>query len=203
MTRVVCWQRRGLLRLCSGIVVAIASLGLLVHAQGAKPPAAAPPPLAPVPGPVIVFETVKGTFEIETYPTIAPKSVAHIITLVNEQFYDGLRIHRRDENFVVQFGDPQTRDLAEKANWGRAQSGDPIGVAEVTKVLKQAPGMVSIAHRGDAAKGDSQLFIVIGPASHIDGKFAIVGRVTTGLDVVRKLEVEDRILKATVKAAGE
>jgi hypothetical protein len=58
-------------------------------------------------GPVLVFETEKGTFEIETYPSLAPKTVAHIVGLVNKRFYNGLRIHRVVRNFVVQLGDPQ------------------------------------------------------------------------------------------------
>ena len=62
-------------------------------------------------------------------------------------------------------------------------------------------GMVSLAHAGDATTVDSQIFIVIGPASHTEGKYPIFGKVITGLDVVRKLAVEDRIIRATVKGA--
>ena len=184
-----------------GVLVTLAAYSLPLAAQGTAQ-ALVPSP-APAPGPVLVFETVKGTFEIETYPTVAPKTVAHVVDLVRKGFYDGLRIHRRDENFIVQFGDPQTRDMARKPDWGRSDNGTPIGVSEISKALKQSPGMVSIGHRGDAAKGDSHIFIVVGPASHIDGKYAIFGRVAVGLDVVRRLEVDDRILRATVRAEGD
>jgi cyclophilin family peptidyl-prolyl cis-trans isomerase len=184
-----------------GVLVTLAAYSLPLRAQGAAQ-ALVPSP-APAPGPVLVFETVKGTFEIETYPTVAPKTVAHVVDLVRKGFYDGLRIHRRDENFIVQFGDPQTRDMASKPEWGRSDNGTPIGVSEISKALKQSPGMVSIGHRGDAAKGDSHIFIVVGPASHIDGKYAIFGKVAIGLDVVRRLEVDDRILRATVRAEGD
>jgi len=158
-------------------------------------------PTLPAPGPTLVFETVKGNFEIETYPSQAPKTVAHVIALVNEGFYDGLRVHRLAPNFIVQFGDPLSRDLAKREQWGNGTSGSPVGVAEISKVLKQSVGMVSLAHAGNPTTVDSQMFIVIGPASHIDGKFPIFGRVTTGLDVVRKLAVEDRIVRATVQPA--
>ena len=57
--------------------------------------------------PTIVVDTVKGTFEIETYPSDAPKTVAHVIDLVKSGFYDGQRIHRALPGFVVQWGDPQ------------------------------------------------------------------------------------------------
>jgi peptidyl-prolyl cis-trans isomerase B (cyclophilin B) len=154
---------------------------------------------SPTPGPILVFETAKGIFEIETYPSEAPKTVAHIVGLVNKRFYNGLRVHRVAPNFVVQFGDPQTRDMTKKPMWGTGGSGTQIGVAEFSKTLKHAPGMVSMAHAGKPQAADSQLFIVIGPASHLDGVHQIFGRVTSGMDVVRKLAVEDRIIRATVK----
>ncbi len=61
--------------------------------------------------------------------------------------------------------------------------------------------MVSMAHAGDPTRADSQFFIVIGPASHLDGKHQIWGKVTSGMDVVNKVAVPDRIIRATVKGA--
>ena len=151
--------------------------------------------------PVLVFETEKGTFEIETFPQQAPKTVAHIVGLVQKKFYTGLRVHRVVKNFVVQLGDPQTRDMTKQAAWGTGGSGSPIGVAEFGKGLKHAVGIVSMAHAGDPTKADSQFFIVIGPASHLDGMHQIWGRISSGMDVVNKLAVPDRIIRATVKGA--
>ena len=88
-----------------GIAI-IATLGVGV-AWVRRPPAAAAKGALPV----VVFETAKGSFEVEFYPTEAPKSVEHILTLVRRNFYNGLRVHRFVEGFVVQFGDPQTRDM--------------------------------------------------------------------------------------------
>lgn len=153
-------------------------------------------------GPVLVFETEKGTFEIETYPSQAPKTVQHIVGLVQKRFYNGQRVHRVVPRFVVQLGDPQSRDMAKKAQWGTGGSGTPIGVAEFSKVLKHGIGMVSMAHAGDPARADSQFFIVIGPASHLDGKHQIWGKIVgDGMSVVNKLQVGDRIIRATVKGA--
>jgi cyclophilin family peptidyl-prolyl cis-trans isomerase len=59
-----------------------------------------------------------------------------------------------------------------------------------------------MAHAGDPAKADSQFFVVIGPASHLDGKHQIFGRVITGMDVVRKIAAGDRIIRATVREAS-
>ena len=182
---------------CLVLAAGVLLFGALISAAGAD--ATGQP--TPAPGPALVFETVKGTFEIETYPSLAPKTVAHVVALVNEGFYDGLRVHRLAPNFIVQFGDPQSRDMAKREQWGTSGSGKPVGVAEISKVLKQSVGMVSLSHTGNAATVDSQMFIVIGPASHIDGKYPIFGRVTAGLDVVRKLAIEDRIIRASVKGA--
>ena len=155
----------------------------------------------PPAGPVLVFETEKGTFEIETYPSIAPKTVEHIVGLVEKRFYNGLRIHRVVKNFVVQLGDPQTRDMTKKDMWGTGGSGKPIGVAEFSKTIRHQVGIVSMAHAGNPTRADSQFFIVIGPASHLDGKHQIWGRISSGMDVVNKVEVPDRIIRATVKGA--
>jgi cyclophilin family peptidyl-prolyl cis-trans isomerase len=178
-----------------GVLIAVLALATPVMAQSgggqATPPA----------GPVLVFETEKGSFEIETYPSIAPKTVAHIVGLVEKRFYNGLRVHRVVRNFVVQLGDPQTRDMTKKDLWGTGGSGNPIGVAEFSKSLKHSIGLVSMAHSGNPARADSQFFIVIGPASHLDGKHQIWGKVTSGMDVVNKLAVPDRIVRATVKGA--
>ncbi len=172
-------------------------LALATPAMAQTGSAQATPPA----GPVLVFETEKGSFEIETYPSIAPKTVEHIVGLVQKRFYNGLRVHRVVKNFVVQLGDPQTRDMTKKDLWGTGGSGKPIGVAEFSKNIRHSVGIVSMAHAGKAAMADSQFFIVIGPASHLDGVHQIWGKVTTGMDVVNKLAVPDRIIRATVKGA--
>jgi peptidyl-prolyl cis-trans isomerase B (cyclophilin B) len=177
-------------RLGAAAAVALVT-GVLAGAQGG-PPAA---------GPVLVFETVKGTFEIETLPAQAPKTVAYVAGLVGKRFYNGLRIHRVEPKFVVQFGDPLTRDMTKKDLWGTGGSGKVIGVAEISKTLKHTVGMVSMAHRGNASEADSQIFIVTGPASHLDGQYTIFGRVVSGMDAVMKLAVDDRIIRAAVKGA--
>src|SRR5436190_22028660 len=91
---------------------------------------------SPGAGPIIVLETVKGRIEFETYPEEAPKTVARIVELVKKGFYNGQRFHRADPNFVIQVGDPVTRDVSRIDWWGRQGSGKPIGVAEITKKRK-------------------------------------------------------------------
>ena len=104
----------------------------------------------------IVVETAKGTFEFETYPAEAPKTVAHIVELVKRGFYNGLRVHRALPGFVVQLGDPQSRDCAREADWGRGRrrrAATPIGVAEMHEEAAHTSGAVAMAHPGDAGAG--------------------------------------------------
>ena len=158
---------------------------LIVSAQG---PAA----------PIIVVETTKGTFAFETYPADAPATVAHIVDLVTRGFYDGQRVHRAQPGFVVQWGDPRSRDLSREADWGRgadASSGAPIGVAEMPKTRKHTAGAVAMAHPGNPALADSQIFVTLADRPELNGKYTVVGHIVAGADVPARLERGDVIVK--------
>jgi len=76
---------------------------------------------------IIVVETTKGTFAFETYDSEAPKTVAHVVDLVRHGFYDGQRIHRVAPRFVVQWGDPRSRDLdGQQTVFGHVTEGDDV-----------------------------------------------------------------------------
>ena len=154
---------------------------------------------SPGAGPIIVLETVKGTIEFETYPEEAPKTVARVIELIKKNFYNGLRFHRAEPNFVVQVGDPVTRDMSRQSWWGRQGSGQAIGVAEITKKRRNGPGAVGMAHSGSAKDASSQFYITLRAAPTLDGKFAVFGKVIKGLDVAAKIQKADVIKKASVK----
>jgi peptidyl-prolyl cis-trans isomerase B (cyclophilin B) len=158
--------------------------------------------LAQPAGPVIVVETPKGTFEIETYPSDAPKTVAHVLDLVTRGFYDGQRIHRAIPGFVVQWGDPRSRDVAQEADWGRgsaASSGMPIGVAEITKKRTHTTGAVAMAHPGNPALADSQLYVTLRDRPELNRNYTVFGHVIAGEDVPARLERGDVIRKMSVK----
>jgi cyclophilin family peptidyl-prolyl cis-trans isomerase len=155
-------------------------------------------------GPVIVFETVKGSFEIQTYPSESPKTVEYIVALVKKNFYNGLRVHRVVPGFVMQFGDPLTRDMTRKALWGTGGSGREIGVAEISPKRPHRVGAAALAHRGDPRGADSQIYIALAGLEspqirNIEGKYTVFGQVVSGMDVVQKLQVPDVIRRATVK----
>ena len=155
---------------------------------------------SPGAGPVLVLETVKGTIEIETYPEEAPKTVAHILELVKKNFYNGQRFHRADANFVIQIGDPVSRDMSRIDWWGRQGSGKPIGVAEITKKRKNGVGAVGMGHTGDPKLADSQFYITRRVAPELDGKYTVWGKVLTGMDVVNKIQKGDILKRAYLKA---
>lgn len=153
---------------------------------------------APVANPVLVFETVKGTFEIELFRADAPKSVDHILALMKRSFYRGQRFHRATAS-LVQWGDPQTRDMSRRDSWGNGNSGSPIGVFELSKKYSHVRGAVGLAHSGNPLGADSQLYVMKAASPSLDGKHAIIGRVTAGMAVVDRIAVEDMIKNATVK----
>jgi cyclophilin family peptidyl-prolyl cis-trans isomerase len=176
--------------------IAIATIATMGAASQTKP-AAAPAAAA---APVIVCETVKGTFQIHTFAADAPKSVAHIVKLVQSGFYRGLRFHRVEKG-LVQIGDPQTRDVSLRNIWGTASSGTPIGVAELSHKHTHVRGAVGLAHPdpGSAQYADSQFYIMKIADPGLDARFVVIGQVTTGMDVVDKLEVADVLRNATLK----
>src|SRR5919112_2499767 len=143
---------------------------------------------SPGAGPIVVLETAKGTIEFETYPEEAPRTVARILELVKNGFYNGLRFHRDEPNFLIQVGDPVSRDVSRQGEWGRHGSGTPIGVSEVTKKRRHLAGAVSMAYPGSQrTAADSQFFITRRPAPELDGKYTVFGHVLRGQDVVAKI----------------
>jgi peptidylprolyl isomerase len=151
-------------------------------------------------GPVVVLETSKGLIEFETYPDEAPKTVARIVELVKKNFYNGLRFHRAEPNFLIQVGDPASRNVAMQEWWGRGGSGKPIGVAEITKKRRHIRGAVAMAYPGtDARNADCQFYIVLKAHPELDAKYTVFGQVITGLDVVDQIRRSDILKKATIR----
>jgi cyclophilin family peptidyl-prolyl cis-trans isomerase len=194
-----------------GVIWAAAAVALLVGPltaagdqatapQAQAEPAPAPAAKSPGAGPVIVIETAKGRVEFETYPNEAPKTVEHILALVKRNFYNGQRVHRVVPGFVVQFGDPQSRDVAKRDLWGTGGSGRPIGVAEINKAHTHKLGAVAMAHAGNAAQADSQMYITLAPQPRLDSGYAVFGQVISGIDVVQKIEVGDVLRRVSVRA---
>jgi peptidyl-prolyl cis-trans isomerase B (cyclophilin B) len=182
-------MRRTLMLTVLPILAGLALAAPLMHAAQTSPGA----------GPVVVLETVKGTIEFETYPEEAPKTVARILELVKKNFYNGQRFHRAEANFLIQVGDPKSRDMSLRDWWGRYGSGKPIGVAEITRKRRHVVGAVGMAHTGSAKDADSQFYITLRAAPELDAKFAVFGRVIKGLEVAAKIQKADMLKKASIR----
>ena len=168
--------------------------------QQTKPAAPAPTPA----GPVVVFTTVKGVIEIETFPADAPKSVERFLDLAKRGFYRGCRFHWV-QPAVVQVGDQLTRDMTKRESWGTGGSGPgqsarPIGVFEAGKRPIQR-GTVGLAYRNGwkPETADSQIFIMKVANPELNGKYAVLGRVIRGMEVVDKIQRDDMIKEVAVK----
>jgi cyclophilin family peptidyl-prolyl cis-trans isomerase len=148
--------------------------------------------------PVLVFETLKGVIEIQLFRAEAPKSVEHILALMKRSVYRGQRFHRVTAS-LAQFGDPLSRSMARQAYWGTGNTGSPIGVFEWSKKRTHVRGAVGLAHSGNPLGADSQLYIMKRSSPGLDGKHAIIGRVSAGMAVVDKIVVTDLIKDARVK----
>ena len=152
--------------------------------------------------PIVVVETSKGSFAIELFPEDAPKSVAHVIDLVRRGFYDGQRVHRALPGFLVQWGDPRSRELSREADWGRgpdASSGKPIGAAEMRRKRLHTRGAVAVAHQGNPALADSQIYVTLANRPDLNNRYTVFGHVIAGEDVPGRLERGDLIRKMYVK----
>jgi peptidyl-prolyl cis-trans isomerase B (cyclophilin B) len=130
----------------------------------------------------------RGTIRIALYPEIAPKTVENFAKLAGEGFYDGTTFHRVIPDFMIQGGDPNTRDTIPK-NDGNGGPGYTID-----DEFSNAPhlrGVVSMANRGHPNSAGSQFFIVHQDKPHLDGHYAAFGRVIEGIDIVDAIaEVE-------------
>ena len=151
---------------------------------------------------VIVVETTKGAFAFETYPNEAPKTIAHVVQLVRQGFYDGQRFHRALAGFVIQWGDPRSRDMGKEADWGRgdaASSGAPVGISEITKKRTHMKGAVAMAHPGDPSKADSQIYVTLTDRPDLDGRYTVFGHVIAGAEVPSRIQRGDLITRMYVR----
>ena len=185
-----------------GVVCALAIVLAMVSLTREAAGQAATARRSPGAGSVMVFDTVKGSFEVETYPNEAPKTVALVLALVKRNFYNGLRVHRFEPGMLVQFGDPQTRDMTKKASWGTQGGGTPVGVSEVSPKRPHIRGAVGAAWAGDPRNFDGQIYVVTSPQPQLNARYTVFGQVISGMDVVEKLRVPDVIKRATVKQSA-
>lgn len=126
-----------------------------------------------------------GDIKVEFYPEHAPKTVDNFRELAKKGFYDGLIFHRIVPNFVIQGGDPNTRNVNNRNGWGTGGPGWNLK-AEFNK-NKHSRGALSMARSQDPDSAGSQFFIVLKDSNFLDGQYTVFGRVILGMDVVDKI----------------
>jgi peptidyl-prolyl cis-trans isomerase B (cyclophilin B) len=134
---------------------------------------------------VAVVKTSSGEMVIELWPDVAPKTVENFKHLAQAGFYDGTAFHRIVKGFMIQGGDPLTKDPARETDWGTGGPGQTIK-AEFNDRSHQR-GVVSMARSQHPDSAGSQFFICLGDASFLDRKYTAFGRVTQGDDVLGRI----------------
>lgn len=132
--------------------------------------------------PRALLTTSKDIIELELFEDRAPRTVGNFMTLAEEGFYDGTKFHRVIPDFMIQGGDPLSRDEAKKAEWGTGGPGYVFG-DEFAPGLSNVRGTISMANAGPDTNG-SQFFINVADNIFLDGKHTVFGRVVGGMDVV-------------------
>ena len=142
------------------------------------------------------IETSKGTIMADLYDTEVPGTVANFEKLANSEFYDGTRFHRVIPNFMIQGGDPLSKD-ASNPRVGTGGPGYKIKCETHLNTHKHVGGALSMAHAGKDT-GGSQFFICHSPQSHLDKVHTVFGQVRQGMDVVNGIKQNDVITSIRV-----
>lgn len=142
-----------------------------------------------------VLETNKGTIKFELFPDVAPKTVENFVKLSSDGFYDGTKWHRVVPGFVIQGGDPLSKD-DDPTNDGTGGPGYTIPAEFNSR--NHLEGTVAMARSQHPDSAGSQFYICLAPQPHLDNNYTIFGQVVEGLDVVKNIQYYDVIEKATI-----
>lgn len=136
-----------------------------------------------------ILHTSKGDITIEFFEKDVPNTVANFLKLAESGFYDGVKFHRVIKGFMIQGGDPLTKDDTKMAMWGTGGPGykfaDELG--EGNKSNKNDIGTIAMANSGPNTNG-SQFFINVANNNFLDGKHTVFGKVVSGMEVVKAIE---------------
>ena len=137
---------------------------------------------------VATVATTRGSFEIELLSREAPMTVESFASLARKGFFDGTTIHRVVPDFVVQAGDPR----------GDGTGGPDYALRDELNPLPYLRGRIGMALSGPDT-GGSQWFVTLSRQPHLDGAYTVFGEVTAGMDVVERIEQNDRLLSVRVR----
>lgn len=136
-------------------------------------------------GPRAIIKTKFGDIEVKFLPDVAPKHVENFIKLAKEGFYNGTIFHRVIPGFMIQGGDPNTKDSLKKETYG--QGGPGYSIKAEFSDMPHKRGTVSMARANDPDTAGSQFFIVVEDSRFLDNKYSVFGEVVKGIGVTDKI----------------
>jgi len=134
---------------------------------------------------VAVIKTSMGEMVAEFWPDVAPKTVENFKKLAKQGFYDGTAFHRIVKGFMIQGGDPKTKDVAKEDEFGTGDPGYKIKAEFNNK--KHTRGVLSMARSRDPDSAGSQFFVMLDNAPHLDNQYTGFGKLIKGEDVLMKI----------------
>jgi len=137
--------------------------------------------------PLVELGTNKGKITLELFSTAAPKTVDNFIKLAKAGFYDGTLFHRVIKDFMIQGGDPLTKENPQ--DWSRHGTGGPgYAFADEINDHKMGRGTLAMANAGPNTNGSQFFIVTAATAPWLDGKHTVFGQITTGMETVTAIE---------------
>jgi peptidyl-prolyl cis-trans isomerase B (cyclophilin B) len=147
-----------------------------------------PQPPATVQNEVAVLKTSEGEMVVEFWPDVAPNTVENFKKLARQGFYDGTCFHRIIDGFMIQGGDPNTKDPSKESEWGIGNPGYMIkGETSTRPDRLHVRGVISMANSGSPDTAGSQFFICLAPVPQLDGGYTTFGKLIKGDEVLARL----------------
>jgi|APSaa5957512535_1039671.scaffolds.fasta_scaffold00162_39 cyclophilin family peptidyl-prolyl cis-trans isomerase len=146
----------------------------------------------------VTMTTTKGEMTFNLFRDKAPLTTANFLNLIKDGFYDGIIFHRVIPDFMAQVGDPLTKEAGMEARWGTGGPGYQIADEFDPELKHDKTGVLSMANSGPNT-GGSQLFITHVATPWLDGKHAVFGEITAGVEVLNQIEQGDKILSVSYK----
>ncbi len=177
------WKRIGPMMpvaILIGSAILFLSAGLVTAADKSTAPKAETPK-----GPRAIIKTKFGDIEVKFLPDVAPKHVENFIKLAKDGFYNGTIFHRVIPGFMIQGGDPNTKDSLKKDAYG--QGGPGYSIKAEFSDMPHKRGTVSMARANDPDTAGSQFFIVVEDSRFLDNKYSVFGEVVKGIGVTDKI----------------
>ncbi len=149
-----------------------------------------PPPAPEKQATTAIIETSLGNITLRLKPEVAPKHVENFVTLSKSGFYDGTIFHRVIPGFMIQGGDPNTKDKNNTARYGQGGPGHTVN-AEFNDISHKR-GILSMARSRNPNSAGSQFFIVVKDSPFLDKQYTVFGEVLEGMDVADKIVSQKR-----------